>query len=163
MVVTSTSAKDEKLLRERVIASSRTWMRGFANVVVVIEGDHSSHDSLMAIYSRSCPPVTVPPTTPFKQFPYPLCHAPVPPYRLTGAHRLQMPERAHLRALPHLYRRVLRRCRPLLQSGCCVKLVGEHTDRAVQSHKVPFALRRRHVLAAPADPQMACIRAELRR
>eukprot|EP01032_Pedospumella_encystans_P014735 gene14735-16900_t len=37
MVVTSTEANEGYYIRERIIASSRTWMRQFANVFVVIE------------------------------------------------------------------------------------------------------------------------------
>lgn len=38
MFVMSSTTKDGYLLRERVIAGARTWMKLFANVVVVIEG-----------------------------------------------------------------------------------------------------------------------------
>mmetsp|Transcript_5854 Transcript_5854/g.12911 ORF Transcript_5854/g.12911 Transcript_5854/m.12911 type:complete len:313 (+) Transcript_5854:38-976(+) len=73
MVVTSTSAKDEKLLRERVIASSRTWMRGFANVVVVIEVSISALPCASASLSthRSSPPSNAR-TSPFTCSPAPV-------------------------------------------------------------------------------------------
>eukprot|EP00601_Ochromonadales_sp_CCMP2298_P004729 CAMPEP_0173191912 /NCGR_PEP_ID=MMETSP1141-20130122/13142_1 /TAXON_ID=483371 /ORGANISM="non described non described, Strain CCMP2298" /LENGTH=506 /DNA_ID=CAMNT_0014116141 /DNA_START=33 /DNA_END=1553 /DNA_ORIENTATION=+ len=61
MVVTSTSTHGEKLLRERIMASSRTWMRMFANVVVVIEDSFPIRFAM-----RNCQLIDSPLLTAFK-------------------------------------------------------------------------------------------------